>query len=56
MHSFASPHNAVVWTLVVRGRTVRWGDFERRFPVYVYPLRTAVPTTTHRPAAISLNE
>ena len=56
MHSFASPHNAVVWTLIVRGRTVRWGDFERRFPVYVYPLRTAVPTTSHRPAAISLKE
>lgn len=39
MHSFASAHNAVMWTLVVRGRMTRWGDFERRFPVYVYPLR-----------------
>lgn len=39
MHSFVSPHNAVLWTLVVRGRTARWGDFERCFPVYVYPLR-----------------
>ena len=37
MHSFVSPHNAVVWTLVVRGRMARWGEFERRFPVYVYP-------------------
>jgi hypothetical protein len=37
MHSFVSPHNAVVWALVVRGRMARWGDFERRFPVYVYP-------------------
>jgi hypothetical protein len=37
MHSFVSPHNAVIWTLVVRGRMARWGDFERRFPVYVYP-------------------
>jgi hypothetical protein len=37
MHSFASGHNAVTWTLVVRGRLARWGDFERRFPVYVYP-------------------
>jgi hypothetical protein len=44
MHSFASTHNAVVWTIVVCGRMTRWGDFERRFPVYVYPLRlTAVP-------------
>jgi hypothetical protein len=41
MHSFVSPHNAVTWTLVVRGRMVRWGDFERRFPVYVYPLRAS---------------
>jgi hypothetical protein len=39
MHSFESGHNAVVWTLVVRGRMARWGEFERRFPVYVYPVR-----------------
>ena len=47
MHSFVSPHNAVIWTLVVCGRMARWGDFERRFPVYVYPLRlpAAAPTT-----------
>lgn len=38
MHSFVSPHNAVSWTLVVRGRMARWGDFERPFPVYVYPV------------------
>jgi hypothetical protein len=37
MHSFVSPHNAVTWTLVVRGRVARWGEFERRFPIYVYP-------------------
>lgn len=44
MHSFVSSHNAVVWTLIIRGRLAHWGDFERRFPVYVYPLRTAAPT------------
>ena len=38
MHSFVSTHNAVIWTLVVRGRVRRWGEFERRFPIYVYPL------------------
>lgn len=43
MHSFVSAHNAVTWTLVVRGRMARWGDFERRFPVYVYPLRVSQP-------------
>ncbi|MEX0642298.1 MAG: hypothetical protein WD468_06330 [Pirellulales bacterium] len=37
MHSFVSTHNAVMWSLVVRGRTARWGELERRFPVYVYP-------------------
>jgi hypothetical protein len=37
MHSFVSPHNAIIWSLVARGRMARWGDFERRFPVYVYP-------------------
>jgi hypothetical protein len=39
MHSFVAPHNAVIWTIVVRGRMARWGEFERRFPVYVYPAR-----------------
>ena len=37
MHSFAVPHNAVTWALVVRGRMARWPEFERRFPLYVYP-------------------
>ncbi|MCI0332003.1 MAG: hypothetical protein L0228_02105 [Planctomycetes bacterium] len=44
MHSFVSGHNAVVWTLVVRGRMARWGEFERHFPIYVYPVRTIEPT------------
>jgi hypothetical protein len=43
MHSFASAHNAVAWMIVVRGRMSRWGDFERRFPIYVYPARFAEP-------------
>jgi hypothetical protein len=43
MHSFASTHNAVMWTLVVRGRMTRWGELERRFPVYVYPAWIAPP-------------
>ena len=37
MHSFAAAHNAVSWMLVVRGRMARWPEFERRFPLYVYP-------------------
>jgi hypothetical protein len=47
MHSFVSPHNAVVWTLVVRGRMARWGDFERRFPVCVYPASGVQRTDVH---------
>ncbi len=44
MHSFVSPHNAVTWELLVRGRMARWGDFERRFPIYVYPSAVAKPS------------
>jgi hypothetical protein len=43
MHSFVSTHNAVTWSLVVRGRMARWGELERRFPVYVYPAWAAPP-------------
>ena len=41
MHSFVASHNALIWTLVVRGRMARWGDFERRFPIYVYPAQVS---------------
>jgi hypothetical protein len=37
MHSFEAAHNGVNWALVVRGRMARWPEFERRFPLYVYP-------------------
>jgi hypothetical protein len=43
MHSFESNHNAVTWAIVVRGRMARWGEFERRFPIYVYPVRIVEP-------------
>jgi hypothetical protein len=53
MHSFVSPHNAVLWALLVRGRTARWGDFERRFPIYVYPLGAAkLPEPLARPSTV----
>jgi hypothetical protein len=55
MHSFSAPHNAVSWMLVVRGRMARWPEFERRFPLYVYPPPPAStsdspPPTTRRAA------
>lgn len=46
MHSFTAPHNAVSWMLVVRGRMARWPEFERRFPLYVYPSPSASVAAT----------
>jgi hypothetical protein len=37
MHSFRSVHNEVRWLLEVRGVPQRWPEFQRRFPIYVYP-------------------
>ena len=37
MHSFKSAHNEVNWRFVVRGEVQGWPDFERSFPVLVYP-------------------
>lgn len=37
MHSFKSPHNEINWRFVVRGNVSGWPDFERSFPVLVYP-------------------
>lgn len=54
MHSFAAPHNAVAWALVVRGRAVRWPEFQRRFPVCVYPRSSSAHAASEpRPVASS---
>lgn len=37
MHSFKSDHNEINWQLVVRGDVAGWPDYERVFPVVVYP-------------------
>jgi hypothetical protein len=37
MHSFKSAHNEVTWKILVKGSPARWPDFERSFPVLVYP-------------------
>ncbi len=39
MHSFKSPNNEVIWKIVVAGKVARWPDYERCFPVVVYPGR-----------------
>jgi hypothetical protein len=53
MHSFESPHNAVIWSIVARGRMVTWGDFERRFPVYVYPVSDVQPVVLKSLSAVA---
>lgn len=37
MHSFQSAHNEVNWRFIVRGKIAGWPDYERSFPVLVYP-------------------
>lgn len=37
MHSFQSAHNSINWKLIVRGEVARWPQFERSFPLVVYP-------------------
>jgi hypothetical protein len=37
MHSFAAPHNKVVWSLKVRGEIPRWPDVDEEFPLEVLP-------------------
>ncbi len=37
MHSFRSDHNEVRWKIVVRGDVAGWPDYERSFPLLVYP-------------------
>jgi hypothetical protein len=41
MHSFKSEHNEVSWKVVVKGQVAAWPDYERCFPVIVYPHRNA---------------
>jgi hypothetical protein len=37
MHSFKSTHNEVKWKLLVKGDVAGWPDFEREYPVIVFP-------------------
>lgn len=51
MHSFQSEHNAVHWWLVVRGSLAYWPQFERRFPIIVYPGETTMRVPAESSAA-----
>ena len=37
MHSLKSGHNEVSWRILVKGTVAGWPDYERSFPVIVYP-------------------
>jgi hypothetical protein len=37
MHSFKSEHNEIQWTLVVEGDLAGWPNYQRAFPVLIYP-------------------
>ncbi|MFV2065636.1 MAG: DUF3592 domain-containing protein [Pirellulales bacterium] len=47
MHSFKSDHNEVKWRILVRASFPRWPDYERSFPVVVYPMPDG--NTEHEP-------
>ncbi len=49
MHSFQSPHNAVLWKLVVRGKPLRGDTFEHPFPLVVIPDAGFAPQPTPAP-------
>ena len=38
MHSFAAPHNRVVWAVTVRGEIPRWPDVSEELPLEVLPM------------------
>jgi len=38
MHSFTSDHNEVKWKIIVRASFPGWPDYQRSFPVVVYPI------------------
>lgn len=37
MHSFRSANNRLIWSLVAEGKVDNWPDYERAFPVIIYP-------------------
>lgn len=41
MHSFASEHNAVRWSIAVHGQPAGWPGFVRTFPLVVFPAEPA---------------
>jgi hypothetical protein len=53
MHSVSCPSNEIRWNIVVRGEAEGWPEFERSFPIVVFPPRT--PALAKRRAAVRVN-
>ncbi len=49
MHSFRSAHNQIQWKLVVQAELSTPFDYERRFPIVVYPLQELASTSDSSP-------
>ncbi len=47
MHSFQSPHNAIVWKIVVEGVAPRWRSFCRSFPIVIHPRPAISPDASN---------
>jgi hypothetical protein len=47
MHSFKSDHNEIQWTLVIQGDIAGWPDYQRTFPVLVYPSQDPTDHAIH---------
>lgn len=41
MHSFKSTHNEIKWKLLVKGDLAGWPNFEREYPIILYPAHHA---------------
>lgn len=46
MHSFKADHNEVQWTVVIEVNAAGWPNFQRAFPVIVYPSERSSPDTS----------
>lgn len=48
MHSFASEHNAVRWSIAVHGQPAGWPAFVRTFPLVVFPVEPSADQGSRR--------
>lgn len=53
MHSFASEHNAVRWSIAVHGQPAGWPAFVRTFPLVVFPIESAADQGGRRREALA---